>query len=411
MSSSEIVWPTQRDENWRYTSLKTFLKTAYHPLSGPSYSDDLKIPKDIKNLLSPDESVVVFYNGQLVERLCEKLNAVQFMSSREALKTLALTEDVKEKLVSSAHHTLQPFSALNEKMTAEPYLLKLAANDKAHKIHFVYLYGNLHNQKTEPFVSYYKNLVLLDPGAQAEVVESHFAVNNIQFHVNGATDYLLGANSQLTHVKQSWLGDYAVGVYESYFELKKDSRLKTLNSTITGALVRNEIAAHMIEEGCEAQIDGIYLGREKDHIDNSTLLYHHVGHTKSDQLYKGILSGNSRAVFNGKLIIALDAQKSDAAQLNQTLLVSDYAEMDTKPALEVYADDVKAAHGASIGRLSDDEMFYLQSRAISKEKAFEMLAKGFVAEVLTRLDNPTLATKARSLIERAMPSLLDQGAQ
>ncbi len=412
MSSSEIVWPTTRDENWRYTSLKKFLKTEYHPVVAKSYADDLELPSEVQKLLSTDESVVVFYNGQLVQHLCSNLKNIKFMNAREALKdpSLKLSEDVKQKLISTAHHKLKPFSVLNEKMTEDTYLLQIDSK-AATKAHFIYLYGNIHNQKTEAFVSYYKTLVLLKENAQAEVIESHFAVNNIQFHVNGSNDYILSPNSQLTHIKQSWLGDYAVGIFESYFEIQKDSVLKSLNSTVGGALVRNEISAHMLGENAQAQLDGIYLGRESDHIDNSTLLHHHVGNTKSDQLYKGILSGHSRAVFNGQLVIALDAQKSDAAQLNQTLLTSDHAEMDTKPQLEVYADDVKAAHGASIGRLSEDEIFYLQSRAIPRAKAFEMLAKGYVTEVLSRLNNKNLAAKALPLIERAMPSLLQEEIQ
>lgn len=393
MTSSEIIWPTQKDENWRYTSLKKFLKTEYRPLTERSFSDAFELPKEVSTLVDSSAHLIVFYNGQWVSHLS------------------ALGEEVSvvEKATLKARaQKLGAFSVLNDRMTPSPYEVKIK---KDARLQFLYLYGNLSGGETQPFVVYLRKSLKVEPKVSVEVLETHIALNNIQFHINSVTDSELGEHSQLESVLQTWLGDHAVAVFEGVSHLVTNSKLRTLAATIGGALVRHQQSVDLSGLGAEVQLDGVYLGYGDHHIDNSTAIRHLVGSTKSDQLYKGILNGRARAVFNGRLNILQDAQKSDAAQLNQTLVLSDFAEMDTKPQLEVDADDVKAAHGASVGRMSEDEMFYLQSRAISKEVAAQMLAKSFIGEVVERLSSGFLKEAVGSLLTKGLENTLKEEPQ
>ncbi len=177
-----------------------------------------------------------------------------------------------------------------------------------------------------------------------------------------------------------------------FCQQERDSRLSTHTLTLGGRLVRNDLAAVLAGEGAEARLDGLFVGAGEQLIDNHTLVDHAVPHCTSDELYKGILGGRSRGVFRGRVVVRPDAQQTDARQSNPNLLLADGAGIDTKPQLEIHADDVRCSHGSSIGRLDPDALFYLRARGIDESAALDMLTRGFAAEVLNRLRSSALSS-------------------
>ena len=172
--------------------------------------------------------------------------------------------------------------------------------------------------------------------------------------------------------------------------------------TLGGALVRNDLAVNLNEEGAEVRLHGLYVAHGRQHVDNHTQVSHNRPGTTSNECYKGILNGHARAVFRGHILVQPDAQQTDAVQNNHNLLLSPNAEVDTMPQLEIYADDVKCAHGASVGQLEEDAIFYLRSRGVGEMEAKQMLTRAFSAEVLEELEPPPLREYLQDRIDRLM---------
>lgn len=398
--------PSQKDESWRYTPLKTLLVEPFPTVEGVAYSDNFRLYDEMKSLIAPDETLIVFYNGQRVRHLEQSGRVtVEVLNERDAKLSSDISARVLELKNQEPSPQLKGLAILHREKAVDPTVIRIRAGEKA-RINILHIYGNIYNQKTDGFAVYPRQLILVDENASAEISETHLAINNIAFQVNGSTDFSLGRNANVNYVRSQWSGDEATVVYDNNATLLKGSNFKSLHMTIGGKLTRNESTFVLAEEHADVQVDGIYLGKGKHHIDNASYIHHKVGHTKSRQLYKGILAEGSRSVFSGRLLIEEDAQKSDAGQLNQTMLLGDKAEIDTKPQLEVYADDVKAAHGASVGGLRDEELFYLESRAIPREKAKSMLAEGFLSEVVMQVGSKELERKALSILGRALPEFL-----
>ena len=232
--------------------------------------------------------------------------------------------------------------------------------------------------------------------------------------VGGAAAYLR------TDITQAELGEGAIFSWsrlqqdspqashfsEAQARLAKSAQLHLTQVNSGGAWGRHSLKVAIDGEHAEAQVNGLTFGRERQHLDQRVNVLHHAGHSTSSQLFKGVLKDHARGVLNGKIYIARHAQKVNSSQLNHNLLLSPQAEADTKPELEIYADDVKANHGASIGKLDEDKLFYLMSRAIPKDQAMGMLAKAFVGDVLMKIHKPTVRALVTAQIEALLPNFL-----
>lgn len=398
--------PIQSDESWRYTPLKAFLNQPFKTVEGVAFSDNFRLYDEMKDLVSPNETLIVYYNGQRVRHL-EQVGAVpvEIMTEQEAQKDPDLSAKILAENLRPLSPQLKGLESIHRENAGNSTVIRLKIGVRS-SVHILHIYGNIHNQKTDGFAVYPRHLVIGDEYAMSDIVETHIAINNIKFHVNGATNFSLGKHTAVTYCRNQWSGDEATIVYNNNVVIHSGSSFRSLHMTIGGKLTRNESAFFLSDENTDVQVDGIYLGKDNHHIDNASFIQHRAGHSKSRQLYKGILGESSRSVFSGRLLIDEDAQKSDAGQLNQTMLLGDKAEIDTKPQLEVYADDVKAAHGASVGGLREEELFYLQSRAITREKASSMLAEGFLSEVIFRLDSKETQRKSLAMLRKALPEFL-----
>ncbi len=258
----------------------------------------------------------------------------------------------------------------------------------------------------DPIVSQPRTLIVLDEGASAVVVESFVAAGDGVYLTNAVTEAAVGANAQLDYVKLQRESEQAFHIASLHVRQERASRFRSHSISLGAELSRNDIFAVLAAEGAECLLNGLFLTGGRQHVDNQTTIDHAKPHGTSRELYKGILGGRSRGVFNGKIIVRPDAQKTDARQSNRNLLLSDRAEIDTKPNLEIHADDVRCTHGSTIGHLDEDALFYLQSRGIPERASRRLLTRAFAAEIVDTLPTAPVREGVHELVD----ARLERGA-
>jgi Fe-S cluster assembly protein SufD len=241
-------------------------------------------------------------------------------------------------------------------------------------------------------------LIVTGKGSIANIVENYTGLNTGIYFSNAVTEIVLGQGSVMEHYKIQRESEQAFHIANTRVHQHRDSSYGSLSMTLGAELSRNELNVLLAGEGASCELNGLYLVGGIQHVDNQTNIDHAQPHSTSQELYKGILSGKSHAVFNGKIIVRKDAQRTDARQINKNLLLSDGARVNTKPQLEILADDVKCNHGATIGHLDEEAMFYLKSRGMSEPKAQRLLMYGFINDVLIRLKKESIREKINSLL-------------
>ena len=240
-------------------------------------------------------------------------------------------------------------------------------------------------QQTANQASYVRNLIIAEPGACATIIEDYQGTSNTVYFTNAMTEVHLGANAHLTHYKIQREGRAAYHVSEVAVEQAANSTFDSHSFSVGGQWVRSDTVVSLNESGADCKLNGVYAPSNGQHIDHHTCVFHNVPNCTSDEDYKGILSGQSRAVFNGKVIVAKGADKTTAKQQNKNLLLSLGAEIDTKPELQIFADDVVCSHGATVGQLDETALFYLEARGIDPVDARRMLVQAFATDNLRRV--------------------------
>jgi Fe-S cluster assembly protein SufD len=253
-----------------------------------------------------------------------------------------------------------------------------------------------------PSVSYPRNVIVVDSDSDVKIIESYFGVGNELYLTNGVTEVVAGENAIVDHCRLVRESEKAFHVATLQVHLDRNSNFTSRSITLAGALVRNDVNVLLDGEGIECVLDGLYLGSGEQHIDNHTKIEHLKPHGMSRELYKGILDGKARAVFNGKIVVHKDAQKTDAKQTNKNLLLSEAASVDTKPQLEIFNNDVKCSHGSTIGRLEEDAIFYLRSRGIDLEGARDLLTYAFASEVIQRIKVDSVRTGVDDFVMKGL---------
>jgi Fe-S cluster assembly protein SufD len=217
------------------------------------------------------------------------------------------------------------------------------------------------------------------------VIENFVSRNGARYFTNAVAEVVLKDGASLEHYRLQRESNQAFHVTTTAAELGRSSRYDTTSINLGAQLARHDISVVMDHEGAETSVDGLYMVGSDQHTDTHSVIDHKQPHCNSHQLYKGILDGNGRAVFNGKIFVREGAQKTDAMQTNKNLLLSDKARVDTKPQLEIFADDVKCAHGAAVGQIDQEELFYLETRGIAPELGRNLLTYGFAEEVIAKI--------------------------
>jgi Fe-S cluster assembly protein SufD len=247
-------------------------------------------------------------------------------------------------------------------------------------------------------------LVIAGARSRATVIESYWGNAGDAYFTNALTEIVLGEGAAIDHYKLQNEAEAASHIALIQVEQGRSSRFASHSFSLGGSLARNELRVTLDGEGAECVLNGLYLAGGKQHLDNTTQIDHAKPHCKSRQLYKGILDGQSRAVFNGRVLVRPDAQKTDAQQTNKNLLLSDEAEVDTKPQLAIYADDVKCAHGATVGQLDEEAMFYLRSRGLPQNLAKSLLTFAFASEMIALVGPESLRSQIRGRVASRLPA-------
>jgi Fe-S cluster assembly protein SufD len=249
-----------------------------------------------------------------------------------------------------------------------------------------------------PIVSYPRNLFVVERHGSIEIAESFVALGDGTYFTNAITEIVLGEGANLKRYKIQNESESAYHIESLVAHQERNSLFTSFSAALGAALSRNNLDIILDGEGSECVLDGLYIVNESRLADNHIAIDHVKPHCDSHQVYKGILDGNGRAVFNGKIIVRQDAQKTDAKQTNRNLLLSDGAVVDTKPQLEIFADDVKCTHGATVGQLDEDALFYMRSRGISQEFARTLLTFGFAEDLVSRITLDPLRVHMEHLI-------------
>ena len=256
----------------------------------------------------------------------------------------------------------------------------------------------LNGDDNEPMLSSPRNLITTEEGSEVNIIMNYSGISEKTYLSNIATDVIAAGNAIVNIYKIQNENENSFHLEKVNVQQEGSSRFNHHSMTFGGSIVRNDINSFLNGENCECHYYGLYLGNGKQHIDNHTFVDHAKPNCMSNELYKGILDGDARGVFSGKILVRPDAQKTNAYQSNKTILLSDKAVIDTKPQLEIFADDVKCSHGATIGRLDETAYFYIRSRGVPAEHAKSMLIRAFANDVIESVKIPELKEKLNHMI-------------
>ena len=380
-------FPTVKDEEWRYTNLKMIKEGDFIP-GIKSVDADLS---PYSQLVTGKGVEVVFIDGHFSEKdstLHGLISGVNLLTLDTALKTKG--NEIQALLKHFNEDTENPFTGLNDAMLSAGTCLfvddKVQSSDVINIIFITT--GKAENSMTMP-----RSFVLVGQSAKVVICETHIHRGTRQaYFKNTQCDIVIGENSHVEYYKAQLESFGAYHISNTRMHLAANSHLESFALDLGAKLTRNTLHISLNGDNIHAGLDGLYALAEDQHVDNHSAVDHRFPHCVSDQLYKGLLDGKSRGVFNGKIFVRQAAQKTDAYQLNRNVILSDNASVDTKPQLEINADDVRCTHGATIGQMSPSEVFYLQSRGIDKERAIDMLSHGFAEDALNRIVNDKVRT-------------------
>lgn len=369
--------PHHKIEAWKYTSLVHLARTAFQP--APANVD---LPAALPEKLE-GTARAVFVNGRFAAELSDAgITGVQPMHAA------AIAPVLGEEAVDD------PMLALAAALGEDGAVLELGANPTPLELLYVTVPG------TAPQMAHTSNVIRVAAGASAIVVERHVALGaGEQTLANGSTQIELGEGATLDHIKLQSEAGNANHIWHHVARIPAGATYNSHVVSVGGGLARNRITAHLLGEGAHCTLDGAYAGRGKQHLDHTSKIVHAAADTTSRQVYKGVLDDNSRGVFQGHIVVAEDAQRTDGHQLNRALMLSDRAEIDSKPMLEIYADDVKCSHGATAGDLDETQLFYLQSRGIPKADARRLLVEAFLAETIEAIPFEPARAAALALVQ------------
>ena len=372
-------FPTARDEEWRFTPIGPIVQGSWRAASGAT-GELGREQLDSFIFGHPDWTTLVFVNGVYHDALSSVgplPSGVRVASLAEALRSDGAS--IERHLARHAPVDGSPFTALNTALTREGGVVLVGAGvDLDMPVHLL----QVSTAEAAGTVAHPRNLIVVERGARASVVESYVTLApGRTYWTNPVTEVAVGAGAWLEHTRIQRESEAAFHVGLTQVDQARDSHYRSFSFAMGGALARHNLHVRLNDENIESLMYGLYLTRGEQVVDNHTAIYHDRPNCRSWEVYKGILDGRSRAVFNGKVFVQPEAQKTDAKQTNRNLLLSDGARVDTKPQLEIFADDVKCTHGATVGRLDDLARFYARSRGLSASAAERLLTYAFAAEV------------------------------
>ncbi|ADO69575.1 Fe-S cluster assembly protein SufD [Stigmatella aurantiaca] len=390
---AQAGFPTTRHEAWKYTDVAPIVSRPFVP-AWPGKRVHLEACVEQRALPGPRW---VFVDGLLAPELSSLEGlppGVRVMSLREAVREEG--EALEAVLGQRARAEAHPFVALNAALLEEGVFVRVAPGTVAQvPVQLLFLVSG--DGAAQVLAS---PRIVVDVGANAEaaLVEFYAGEEDGASFTNAVTEVVLGENARLHHYKLQAETEGAYHLASLHARQARDSRFASHSFALGGALARNEVSSVFGGEGGECQLNGLYVGRGAQHLDHRTDLDHAVPRCTSRELYKGVLDGRSRGTFHGRVLVRPDAQHTDATQSNRNLLLSEEALVDTRPQLEILADDVKCAHGAVVGRLDEQALFYLRSRGIPRPEAEQLLTYAFASEVVGAVALAPLRAQVERLV-------------
>jgi Fe-S cluster assembly protein SufD len=397
----EIGFPTTKDEEWRFTNLSAISQTQFQ-LARDAYEPI--VATTLQPVLVPGAACrLVFVNGRFISALSD------LESLPAGVKVSSLADEIaKNSNAVEPHLSRYPnverdaFGALNTAFFEDGafvYLPRRTVLEAPISLLFISVPGG------EPSMAHPRNLIIAEENSQASIVEDYISLGDGVFFSNVVTELIAGDNAVISHYLIEREDIRALNVSTLFTLQGRSSYVASHSVLVGGALVRNNVHPVLAGEGAECLINGLFIGKGRQHLDNYMLVEHASPHGSSRQFYNGILDDHAHGVFHGRIIVHKNAQKTDAKQTNRNLLLSDNAQIDTKPQLEIYADDVKCTHGATIGQVEEEALFYLRSRGIDEASARGLLLYAFASECLDRMSCAPVREYLQKQVQQWLPEL------
>ncbi len=383
--------PNNKHEDYKYCNIEAVLRKEFKTVD-QSFNELMNA--DITPLKIDEAINLVVVNGVYSEDLSEKMivkgltvNSLNELSSSE-----------KALLCSQAKSDTDALIALNTAFASNGLFLQVDKNNIIPMpLHIIYV-----NSSNANVVTNTRSFINIQANAQATLIESFYNIGSAKVFSNFVSEKFVGENAKLTcHTFQNE-GALSYSVNTNQVKINKYSNYSNTTMTLSGELVRNNHNVVLADSNCEAHLNGLFISNGTQQIDNHTLIDHQMPHCESNELYKGIAKDKSTGTFNGKIFVRKDAQKTNAYQSSKNILMSDDATINTKPQLEIYADDVKCSHGTSTGKIDTEALFYLKARGIGEESARKLLLQAFAQELIDKIEIPSLQERVLHLFEKAL---------
>ena len=399
-SFDKLGFPTIRHEEWKYSNVSNLIKQTFdfHTKTDFKKSDLKKIP-----LPHLKGNVLYFINGVYnaeISEIATPENKLKVIPFSEVLATQP--ELIEAYFGKYANYETDAFTALNTALSTDGVVVQVADNKVVEEPIIIRFISDvrLANVGSQP-----RNLIIVGKNSQVKIAEAYRTVGDNAAFVNTVTEIIVGESAIVDYYKVQSESDksYHIGTTQVYQKTK--SYFYSATATLNGGFVRNNLNVVLDGEHIESHLYGLYVPNGRQHIDNHTVVDHQKPNCESHELYKGILMDKSTGVFNGKIFVREDAQKTNAYQNCRNVVTSDEATMNTKPQLEIWADDVKCSHGTTTGQLNDDALFYMQARGISKDSARALLTLAFAQDVIDKFEIVAIKEYLQALIEEKIYQL------
>lgn len=383
--------PNNKHEDYKYCNIEAVLRKEFKTVE-QAFNELTNA--DIAPLKIDEAINLVVVNGNYNEALSEKM-IVKGLTVK-SLNELSSSE--KSLLSSQAKSDTDALIALNTAFSANGLFLQVDKNNVIPMpLHVIYV-----NSGNANIVTNTRSFINVQANAEVTLVESFYNIGSAKVFSNFVSEKFVGENAKLTcHTFQNE-GALSYSVNTNQVKINKYANYSNTTMTLSGELVRNNHNVVLADSNCEAHLNGLFISNGTQSVDNHTLIDHQMPHCESNELYKGIAKDKSTGTFNGKIFVRKDAQKTNAYQSSKNILMSDDATINTKPQLEIYADDVKCSHGTSTGKIDTEALFYLKARGIGEESARKLLLQAFAQELIDKIEIPSLQERVLHLFEKAL---------
>lgn len=388
-------FPTKKNEEWKYTNISPILKHEFIP--SPLISDKSEINIKIDSYKIPDleTHLLVFINGIFNSELSEIVDLPEGAIVDSFYNQIRSNFDFIKDHISNDSSKENSFNLLNNSFTYDGLVVYIPKGKVIEKpIHVL----NIATSDENKTLIQPRNIIVAEENAEAKIISEYIGLTNLEYFTNILTEISVDENANVTFYKIQNETNNAFHIDKTDIVQKGSSVFNHFSLSFGSKIARNDINTKLDGENIELHLFGLYLGNEDQHIDHHTFIDHAKPNCESNELYKGILDDNARGVFSGKILVNQIAQKTNAFQSNKSVLLSDSASIDAKPQLEIYADDVKCSHGATVGKLDEEAFFYIRSRGVPEESAKSMLIRAFVEDVVGEIKIDSLKEKVNHTI-------------